>query len=58
MPDTFNFNASPFDCLTSDERRRVRENVDLMPLQAGQVLLAPGDAPSHLFVLVAGQVQQ
>ena len=58
MPDTFNFNASPFDCLTSDERRQVRDNVDLMPLQAGQVLLAPGDAPSHLFVLVAGQVQQ
>ena len=58
MPDTFNFNASPFDCLTSDERRQVRDNVDLVPLQAGQVLLAPGDAPSHLFVLVAGQVQQ
>ncbi len=58
MPDTFNFNASPFDCLTSDERRRVRESVDLLPLQAGQVLLAPGDAPSHLFVLAQGQVQQ
>ena len=58
MPDTFNFNASPFDCLTSAERRQVRDNVDLVPLQAGQVLLAPGDAPSHLFVLAQGQVQQ
>ncbi len=58
MPDTFNFNASPFDCLSSAERRQVRDNVDLVPLQAGQVLLAPGDAPSHLFVLAQGQVQQ
>ncbi len=58
MPDTFNFHASPFDCLTSDERRRVRDTIDLVPLHAGQVLLAPGDAPSHLFVLLQGLVQQ
>jgi CBS domain-containing protein len=58
MHESFNFQASPFDCLSSDERRRVRDNVDLMPLHVGQVLLAPGDTPQYLFVLAQGQVQQ
>ena len=58
MPTDFNFDASPFDCLSSDERRRVQDSVDLQDLQAGQVLLVPGEQPSHWFVLAQGQVQQ
>ena len=58
MSTTFNFNAPPFDCLNSDERGRVQDSAELVRLQAGQVLLAPGEVPSHWFVLVQGQVQQ
>lgn len=58
MPNAFNFAVSPFDCLDGAQRDLVRAQVDLESLPAGQVLLAPGDAPSHLFVLVQGHVQQ
>ena len=58
MPTHFNFDGPPFDCLSSDERRRLQDSVDVQVLHAGQVLLAPGEAPSHWFVLAQGQVQQ
>ena len=58
MATDFNFDAPPFDCLSSDERRRVQDHLALQDLHAGQVLLAPGEEPSHWFVLAQGQVQQ
>ncbi len=58
MPDAFNFSASPFDCLTPDERRLVRHSVDLGYYREGDTLLAPGMTPTHLFVLIKGHVAQ
>ena len=58
METDFKFDAPPFDCLSSDERRRVQDHLALQALHAGQVLLAPGEEPSHWFVLAQGQVQQ
>ncbi len=58
MPDAFNFSASPFDCLTPDERRLVRHSVDLGYYREGATLLAPGMTPTHLFVLIKGHVAQ
>lgn len=58
MEADFKFDAPPFDCLSSDERRRVQDHLALQDLHAGQVLLAPGEEPSHWFVLAQGQVQQ
>ena len=57
-PASFNFAVSPFDCLNSEQRFLVRRSAALESWPEGQVLLAPGDVPSHLFVLVAGHVQQ
>ena len=57
-PASFNFAVSPFDCLNSEQRFLVRCSAALESWPEGQVLLAPGDVPSHLFVLVAGHVQQ
>ena len=58
MPNAFNFTASPFDCLTPDEQRTVRDAVDVAYFAEGATLLEPGDAPSHLFVLIKGVVAQ
>jgi len=55
---SFDFSVSPFDCLTFDEQRLVRDHVDIGYWREGATLLAPGDAPAHLFVLIKGRVQQ
>ncbi|OYU98861.1 MAG: cyclic nucleotide-binding protein, partial [Burkholderiales bacterium PBB5] len=46
------------DCLNSDQRRRVRDSGDIDYVREGQAMLRPGDAPTHLFVIIKGHVQQ
>ena len=58
MPNAFNFSASPFDCLNPQERRLVREHVDVGYYREGDTMLAPGLTPSHLFILIKGHVRQ
>ncbi|MDO8459123.1 MAG: DUF294 nucleotidyltransferase-like domain-containing protein [Burkholderiaceae bacterium] len=58
MPGAFNFSASPFDCLTLDQQRLVRDSVDIAYFPKGKTILALGDPPTHLFVIIKGFVQQ
>jgi CBS domain-containing protein len=58
MPNAFNFSASPFDCLTLDEQRLVRDSVDIAYYRAGQTILDLGATPTHLFVIIKGYVSQ
>ena len=58
MPNAFNFNASPFDCLTQEEQRLVRNSVDLAYFPEGATILEVGTAPTHLFVIIKGYVSQ
>ena len=58
MPSAFNFNASPFDCLTPQEQRLVRESVDVVYFPEGVAILDVGIAPTHLFVIIKGYVTQ
>jgi CBS domain-containing protein len=58
MPNAFNFSASPFDCLTTDEQRLVRDSVDVAYYPEGDVILDVGIAPTHLFVIIKGYVTQ
>jgi CBS domain-containing protein len=58
MPSAFNFNASPFDCLSPDEQRLVRDSVDVAYFPEGATILELGTAPSHLFVIIKGYVSQ
>ena len=58
MPNAFNFSASPFDCLTHDERRLVRDNVDVVYYPEGATILSPEIKPTHLFVIIKGYVTQ
>ena len=58
MPNAFNFNASPFDCLTQDEQRLVRDNVDVVYFPRDETILDVGIAPTHLFVIIKGYVSQ
>ena len=54
----FNFSASPFDCLSPVQRQRVRDSIDIAYFREGETILAPGDVPSHLFVVIKGRVRQ
>ena len=58
MPNAFNFAASPFDCLTADEQRLVRDNVDVVYFPEGQTILDVGTAPTHLLIIIKGYVTQ
>jgi CBS domain-containing protein len=58
VPNAFNFNASPFDCLDAVERRLVRDNVDIAYYREGAVILEAGQRPEHLFVVFKGHVRQ
>ena len=58
MPSAFNFNASPFDCLTPEQRRLVQNNVDIAYFPQGDTILALGVQPTHLFVIIKGYVTQ
>jgi CBS domain-containing protein len=58
MPNAFNFSASPFDCLTPEERHRVRDNVDIAYFREGETLLDPARDPTHLFVIIKGHVRE
>ncbi|WP_408597137.1 DUF294 nucleotidyltransferase-like domain-containing protein [Limnohabitans sp.] len=58
MPNAFNFSTSPFDCLTLQEQRLVRDSVDVAYYPEGQTILEVGAAPTHLFVIIKGYVTQ
>ena len=58
MPNAFNFAVSPFDCLTPDEQALVRNSVDIAYFPEGSVVLERGAAPTHLFVIIKGHVEQ
>jgi len=58
MPNAFNFSASPFDCLSPDEQRLVRDSVDIAYFREGEAILDVGTAPTHLFVIIKGYVTQ
>ncbi|WP_139826331.1 putative nucleotidyltransferase substrate binding domain-containing protein [Derxia lacustris] len=58
MPNAFNFSVSPFDCLSGDERRLVRDSLDIAYFREGEVILEPGVQPAHLFIVIKGFVNQ
>ena len=58
MPNAFNFSASPFDCLTPEQQRLVRDSVDVAYYPEGASILELGAEPSHLFIIIKGFVTQ
>lgn len=58
MPNAFNFSASPFDCLNTQEQQLVRDSVDIAYFKEGEIILDVGTAPTHLFILIKGYVRQ
>jgi CBS domain-containing protein len=58
MPSAFNFAISPFDCLGNEERKLVRNSLDIGYYREGEVILDAGAKPDHLFVIIKGYVQQ
>jgi len=58
VPNAFNFAASPFDCLGTEEKQLVRDNVDIAYFREGETLLERGNEATHLFIVVKGHVSQ
>ncbi len=58
MPNAFDFTASPFDCLSPQERERVREVVDVAYFAQGRTILDVGAVPAQLYVVMKGVVAQ
>ena len=58
MPSAFNFAASPFDCLSPAEQEQVRRHVDIAYFREGEVVLELGAEPTHLYVVIKGEVTQ
>jgi CBS domain-containing protein len=58
MPNAFNFSASPFDCLSPNEQRLVRNSVDVAYFRAGETILDMGTEPTHLYIIIKGYVNQ
>ena len=58
MPNAFNFAASPFDCLSTDDQRLVQSSVERVHFAAGSVVLDVGAVPTHLFIVTQGCVTQ
>ncbi len=58
MPNAFNFSASPFDCLNSQQQKLVRDSVDIAYFKQDEVILDVGSAPTQLFILIKGFVRQ
>lgn len=58
MPNAFNFSASPFDCLNTQEQKLVRDSVDIAYFKEAEVILDLGSTPTHLFIPIKGFVRQ
>lgn len=58
MPTAFNFTASPFDCLGTEERQLVRDHLDIAYFKEGATILDPGTPPTHLYIVIKGYVHQ
>lgn len=57
MPQDFNFNHPPFDCLSPAERQCVRQSLAVVSHPAGTVILHPDMAATHVYVVRQGHVQ-
>ncbi len=58
MPHAFDFTASPFDCLSPQERQRVRDSVDVAYFAQGRTILDVGSVPTQLYAVMKGVVAQ
>lgn len=58
MPKSFNFAAPPFDSLTPREQERVRAALDIGYYRSGETILDVHESPTHLYVLIKGNVRQ
>ncbi|MDC6168993.1 DUF294 nucleotidyltransferase-like domain-containing protein [Paucibacter sp. XJ19-41] len=58
MPKAFDFSNSPFDCLDASEQHVVRDSVDIAYFRQDEILLGPDIEPTHLFIVIKGQVSQ
>ncbi len=58
MPNAFDFTASPFDCLSPQERQLVRDSVDVAYFAQGRTILDVGSVPTQLYVVMKGVVAQ
>lgn len=58
MTTPFDFSHAPFDCLTSNERQRLAQHVDIAYFPEGECLHEAGSAVETLYVVIKGLVAE
>jgi CBS domain-containing protein len=58
MPSAFDFSVSPFDCLSAQEQKLVKDSVDIAYFKEGDVIYQIGSNATHLYVIIKGYVRQ
>ena len=56
MPDSFKMTNLPFSLLDESEQKLLRSSLDIGYYQKGEVLMAAGDVPEGVFVILKGRV--
>jgi len=58
MPDSFKMDNIPFSLLNDGEQALVRANLDLAYFQQGEKIIAAGDVPEGVHVILKGRVRE
>ncbi|WP_151702656.1 putative nucleotidyltransferase substrate binding domain-containing protein [Nitrincola alkalilacustris] len=56
MPDSFNMENLPFSLLSEQEQKLLRNHLDIGYFQRGETLIAAGQEPEGLFIIMKGRV--
>ncbi|WP_010325312.1 putative nucleotidyltransferase substrate binding domain-containing protein [Marinobacterium stanieri] len=58
MPDAFNMDNIPFSLLNEDEQALLGKNLDIGYFQQGEAIIAAGEKPEGLFIILKGRVSE
>lgn len=58
MPKAFDFSSPPFNRLRPQEVERVAHAVDIVFLRKGETVLAAGDLPDWLYIVIKGAIEE
>ena len=58
MPNSFKMDNIPFSLLTEEEQALLRASLDIAYFQKGETVIAAGEVPDGLHVILKGRVSE
>ncbi|WP_027857842.1 putative nucleotidyltransferase substrate binding domain-containing protein [Marinobacterium jannaschii] len=58
MPTSFNMETMPFSLLDENEQQLLRQRLDIGYYQSGETILAAGDEPEGVYIILKGKVSE